>query len=66
MYGTTPKCPECGWSGAKLLIEPPGQGYDPLMVKLRCTNCGLKYWLAPALNYYEPKEEAAAVAPPLL
>jgi len=65
MYGTTPKCPECGWSGAKLLIEPPGpgEGYDPLMVRLRCTGCGLKYWLAPAIDYCEPEKESA-VAPP--
>ena len=63
MYGTTPKCPECGWSGAKVLFEHPGEGYDPLMVRLHCTYCQLEYWLAPAIDYYEPREEEAAAPP---
>ena len=67
MLGTVVECPGivknhigdnviCGYEGYDIIEQPvfdKSSGFDPLMIKVRCRECGHEYLVAPAPNYKE-------------
>lgn len=57
MLGTKVKCPRCSYEGYKELKPYNTEGYDPLIVEVKCRNCGLKYKVAPSPWYKEGEDK---------
>ena len=60
MLGTEVKCPKCHYEGFLVINwhpNKPDNGFDPLMVKVKCRECGLKFFVAPP-PWYKEKEES--------
>jgi hypothetical protein len=53
----------CSERCVEIVAKKPPAGIDPLMKKYLCLDCGLKFWVAPAVRYHETKEEAGDTPP---
>jgi len=53
VLGTQVKCPKCHHEGYITTNWYPDNGFDPLMVKVKCRQCGLKFFVAPPPWYKE-------------
>ena len=57
MLDTEVKCPKCHHIGYIRVIGWHGEdGFDPLMVKVKCRHCGMKFFVAPP-PWYKVKEK---------
>lgn len=61
MLGTEVKCPNCFYKGYITTNWYPDNGFDPLMVKVRCRACKLEFFVAPP-PWYKTQEEGASEA----